>query len=88
MKESANGVYFDIRTLPVEGLLDCTTATDPESFVHKKYVSGRPNKSLDSTARGTQLALDRILSNHDDDAHFGVHIKETAREFRALFGKR
>jgi hypothetical protein len=80
--------FFDVRKLPVEGFLDNFISNDSESFVHSKYAQGRPNNSPASTAGGVQLAIERILPEQDDNALFGVHIKETINQFRSLFGKK
>lgn len=77
---------FDVRKLPVNGLCGCAVATGQGSFVRNKYTLGRPNNSRESTNRGVRLALERIVSLQDDDAFFGVHIKETIRQIRSLFG--
>jgi hypothetical protein len=80
--------FFDLRKLPVEGFLDNFASIDSESFVHSKYVQGRPNNSPASTKIGVQLALERLVPEQIDNAHFGVHIRETIDQFRTLFGKK
>jgi hypothetical protein len=79
---------LDLRKFPVEGFLNNFISTDSDSFVHSKYVGGRPNSSLASTKNGVNLALERLTSERDEDAFFGVHIKETIHQFRTLFGKK
>lgn len=80
--------FFDVRKLQVEGFWNDSIVTNPESFVHRKYISGRSNNSPESTNRGVCLALGRIMPGQDDDAFFGVHIRETIHQIRALFGRR
>lgn len=86
------GNFFDLRKLSVRGFGDNLAAVGSESFVRKKYTFGRPNNSPESTVPGVQLALKRIVSRQnqdkDDDAFFGVHIKETIQQIRTFFGRR
>jgi len=87
--ETKIGTFFvDMRSIPTEGFLDNSPSIDSESFVHKKYLFGCPNSSLESTSEGVRLALEHILTEQDDDAFFGVHIRETIKQFKTLFGKR
>lgn len=79
---------FDARTLSMRDFSADLIATDANSFIHKKYVAGRPNSSLDSTPEGTRKALKRILAGLYEEAFFGVHIRETIHQFRTLFGRR
>jgi hypothetical protein len=79
---------LDLRKFPVEGFLNNFISTDADSFVHSKYVGGRPNNSPASTESGVNLALERLTSERDDDTFFGTHIRETIHQFRTLFGKK
>jgi len=81
------GKFFMDTRIPTEGFLDNYSSMNPESFIHKKYTFGHPNNSLESTVPGTHLALERITHEQDDDAFFGVHIRETIRQFKTLFGR-
>jgi len=82
-------IFFDARKLSMRDFSADSVTADTGSFIHKKYVAGRPNSSLDSTSEGTRKALKRILSGrYEETASFGVHIRETINQFRALFGRR
>lgn len=76
-------VVFDVRSIPVEGLLDGSVSNDSESFVHKKYTMGRPNGSLDATKEGFEKSLKTMLDNREP--FFGSHIRETIHQWRILF---
>jgi len=80
--------FLDMRGIPAKVFLDDYASIDSESFVHKKYVFGCPNSSLESTPEGVQQALEHIITEQDDDAFFGVHIRETIRQLKTVFGKR
>ena len=86
MKENLFGknAIFDARNIPVKGLLDNSASNDPESFVHKKYTTGRPNGSLKATKKGFEKSLNAMLDNKEP--LFGSHIRETIHQWRALFG--
>jgi hypothetical protein len=85
-----NNIFCDVRKLSIESFLNDSIVNNSESFIHKKYKLGHPSNALESTVKGVQLALKRFTqkeNQQDDDAFFGVHIKETIRQFRELFGR-
>jgi len=79
-------IAFDVRNIPVKGLLDSFVSNDSESFVYMKYTDGRPNESMEATEEGSKNSLEKMISREPEPL-FGTHIRETIRQWRSLFGK-